>query len=290
MSMRLHQDLAWRARQKLAPRTPAEDAAIPAELEARARAFLVQECAAVAERAALAPAEPEAFACWFEELCETGPGQGDPLFPYLAQRATREQMRWFLAQESAGEAGFDDLVALTQLRFPIEPKLEMAHNYWDEMGGGHEVGMHGPMLTRLGQELELASLGHETVWQALALSNLMTGFALDRSYAYHSAGALGVVELTAPGRCEHVARGLERLGIGPAARKYYTLHASIDITHSRRWNEHVLRPLVAARPELARWLAEGALARLAAGARTFDRYRSELGLARRAGSAVRIAS
>jgi hypothetical protein len=34
---------------------------------------------------------------------------------YLAERATLEEMRWFLRQEVAGEAGFDDLVALMRL-------------------------------------------------------------------------------------------------------------------------------------------------------------------------------
>jgi hypothetical protein len=42
-------------------------------------------------------------------------GQGDALFPWLATSATVEQMRWFLLQEVAGEAGFEDLLAMTQV-------------------------------------------------------------------------------------------------------------------------------------------------------------------------------
>ena len=78
----------------------------------------------------------DAFIAWFEELRENGPGQGDPLFPWLATTATREQMRWFLTQEVAGEAGFDDLLALTQIKMSERAKLEMARNFWDEMGRG----------------------------------------------------------------------------------------------------------------------------------------------------------
>lgn len=252
---------------------------MPPELDLLARQFLAEECARVSARAATAPTDAEAFRAWLEDLEKSGPGQGDPLFDYLAERASLDEMRWFLAQEMAGEAGFDDLVALTQLRFPSEPKLEMAHNYWDEMGGGHAKAMHGPMLARLGESLALASLAVTPVWESLALANLMAGFALDRRYAFHSVGALGAVELTAPGRCKLVTRGLERLGVGTDARKYYALHASVDVVHSRLWDEHVVVPLVRARPEVARFIAEGALARLAAGARTFDRYRRELGLA-----------
>jgi len=187
-------------------------------------------------------------------------------------------MRWFLAQEQAGEAGFDDLVALTQLRMPKQAKLELARNYWDEMGAGHEKGMHGPMLVHLGEELALESVPGPVVWESLALANMLSFFALDRGHAYHSVGALGAVELTAPGRCEKVERGLRRLGVSGLARRYYALHSVIDRTHWRRWAEDVLTPLVSERPELSRWIAEGALCRLQAGARLYDRYRHELGV------------
>ena len=74
-------------------------------------------------------------------------------------------MCWFLNQEMAGEAGFDDLVALTQIKFPARAELEMAWNYWDEMGQGNAGGMHGPMLSRLGTALELNDRG-STVWES----------------------------------------------------------------------------------------------------------------------------
>ena len=32
-----------------------------------------------------APTDPDGFVAWFEALKETGPGQGDPLFPWLAE-------------------------------------------------------------------------------------------------------------------------------------------------------------------------------------------------------------
>src|SRR5262249_21231764 len=52
------------------------------------------------------PSGVDDFIAWFEELKETGPGQGDPLFPWLADTASYEDMLWFLTQEVAGEAGF----------------------------------------------------------------------------------------------------------------------------------------------------------------------------------------
>jgi hypothetical protein len=72
------------------------------------------------------PTNVNDFIDWFEELKNTGPGQGDSLFPWLAETASRDDMLWFLTQEVAGEAGFDDLLAMTQVKMPVTAKLEMA--------------------------------------------------------------------------------------------------------------------------------------------------------------------
>ncbi|MDB5440067.1 MAG: hypothetical protein JWM33_2494 [Caulobacteraceae bacterium] len=230
----------------------------------------------VAPFAAEAPRDPDGFCAWFEALKQEGPGQGDPLFPWLAQEASLPAMRWFLTQEAAGEAGFEDLVALTQVKLPAEAKLELAVNYWDEMGRGNPAGMHGPMLERTVRGLGLRPTINTTVWQSLALANLMTAMATHRAYAYHSVGALGVVELTAPTRVGHVAEGLKRLGVAPPSRKYFHLHAVVDLRHSRSWIDKVLRPLVAERRDCAPWIAEGALMRLMCGLRCFETYRRHL--------------
>jgi hypothetical protein len=232
----------------------------------------------VSERASDAPTRADAFVTWFEQLEQNGPGQGDPLFPWLAEHASLEQMRWFLAQELAGEAGFDDLVALTQVKLQGRAKLELARNYWDEMGQGTAAGMHGPMLDNLARGLDLTIVPEETVWESAALASLMSALASNRHYAYQSIGALGAIELTAPGRSACVNAGLKRLGVAGQLRRYYALHATLDIKHSAAWNREVLSPLVAADPSTARAIAEGALMRLLVGQRCFERYRRELGL------------
>ncbi len=235
--------------------------------------------AGVAARAAEAPRNPAGFVAWFEELDRSGPGQGDALFPWLAEQATMDEMRWFLTQEVAGEAGFEDLTAITQVRLPQRAKLELARNYWDEMGRGNPKGMHGPMLELLARRLKLDPQVGNTAWESLALANTMAGLAASRRYAYHSVGAMGVIEQTAPGRSALVARGLKRLGVPAADRHYFDLHAVLDIKHSAAWNAEAAWPLVEARPELAPALAEGALMRLECGAACFARYRRELGVA-----------
>jgi len=247
--------------------------------------FIEQERRMIRRDAADAPADAGAFLAWFEQLCETGPGQGDSLFAWLASSATLAQMRWFLTQEAAGEAGFDDLVALTQVRFPVRPKLEMARNYWDEMGRGHERAMHSLMLSAVVDELKLQPAPKTTVWESLALANLMVALALNRRYAYHAVGALGVIEMTAPGRVAQVNEGLKRLGVGTSGRMYFQLHAGLDVQHSQAWNREVILPLVEQDPSAARAIAEGALMRLASGARCFRRYRAHFGVDRADASA-----
>lgn len=278
----LHQRLAHANRKRLLPAFP--DAhwrtEVHDELEQRLDEgqFVDNERRVLYAELQELPQEADAFMRWFEALKEDGPGQGDALFPWLAEAAGLEQMRWFLAQEVAGEAGFDDLVAMTQIRMPVQPKLELARNYWDEMGRGKRGGMHGPMLERVVEELALRPCIEDTVWESLALNNMMVAFAANRRYAYHSVGALGVIEMTAPGRVSQVNAGLERLGVSPQGRRYFQLHAGLDVVHSRDWNREVIRPLVEAEPRCTRAIAEGALLRLHSGARCFERYRAELGL------------
>ncbi len=224
------------------------------------------------------PNDANAFMQWFDNLKVEAPGQGDALFPWLATKATMEQMRWFLQQEAAGEAGFDDLVALSQIKLPPQAKLEMARNYWDEMGRGHLNSMHGLMLESTVKNLNLTPSIVDTVWESLALANLMLAMAINRRYAYQSIGALGAVEMTAPTRVGFVNEGLKRLNVDFETRKYFQLHATLDIKHSEAWNHEVIYSLVKANPQTAKPIAEGALMRLCCGAKCYEKYKQVLGI------------
>jgi hypothetical protein len=274
------QKLALWNRRRLSPSVPGEDWLQTLDedqemlrLEGRFLEELRQE---VVARAAEAPTDPDGFIAWFENLKETGPGQGDPLFPWIAETASPADLLWFFEQEAAGEAGFDDLVAMTQVKLPAGPKLELARNYWDEMGRGNARGMHGPMLDALAETLGVTPEIERTVWESLALANAMTAMATARRYAWHSVGALGVIELTAPGRSAATAKGLRRIGLSDRERRYFDLHAVLDVKHSQDWNREAIRPAVAEDPARARAMAEGALIRLRCGERCFATYRRHL--------------
>lgn len=216
------------------------------------------------------------FLQWFASLEHIGPGQQHFLFDWLASEASLDDMRWFLRQEAAGEAGFEDLLAYAQVKLPARAKLECARNFWDEMGHGKQGAMHGEMLEKMVLGLDLQPTIDTTVWESLALGNTMLGLALSRRYAYHAIGALGIIELTAPRRVKKIAVGMRRLGIDARLRAYAELHAVLDVSHARAWSAEVIRPLIEADSRCARWIAEGALMRLACGAQCYDRYAREL--------------
>jgi hypothetical protein len=276
----LHVGLAKWNRRRLAVQTPSDD--WPLQLMEDQRmlrlegAFVEAFRAHAADLVADVPGDAAGFIAWFEALKDGGPGQWDPLFAWLETEASLEQMKWFLTQEAAGEAGFDDLVAMTQVKLPSRAKLELARNYWDEMGRGGLAGMHGPMLDRTVAGLNLRPTIEGTLWQSLCLANLMTALATTRRYAYQSVGALGVVELTAPTRVACVDAGLKRLGCAPEQRKYFALHAHLDVEHSAAWNAEAIAPLVSETPSCARYIAEGALMRLICGEQCFAAYSAAL--------------
>jgi hypothetical protein len=280
LSTAVQRQLSHWNHQRLAPRLPGADWREELEREHEMRwiemAFLETLREEVAGEAATAPTDPDGFIAWFEALEAKGPGQHDPLFDWIADHADLDEMRWFLTQEAAGEAGFDDLVAYTQVKLPEQAKLELARNYWDEMGRGIPKGMQGPMLAVLVDALRLKPEIDSTLAESLMLANAMTAMATNRRFAWHSVGALGVVELTAPGRAVCVAKALRRLGLSARDRRYFDIHAILDVKHSAAWNQEALRPLVAEDPARATAMAEGALIRLKCGERCFEAYRDAL--------------
>src|SRR3546814_15535581 len=85
----------------------------------------------------------------------------------------------------------------------------------------------------------------------------MTAMATSRRFAWHSIGALGIIEQTAPGRSVEVAAGLRRIGLSGRERHYFDLPAVLDVKHSEAWNREPIGPLVAEDERRARAIADG---------------------------------
>src|ERR1043165_9286439 len=104
----LHRRLAASHAARLSPRLsePNWESSLQEELTCRrlARELVERERDAIAPLIRRVPTDPDGFVAWFEDLKQTGPGQGDELFPWIAEQASRDELRWFLEQEAGGEA------------------------------------------------------------------------------------------------------------------------------------------------------------------------------------------
>lgn len=275
----LHRRLAEFNRLRLQPRWDVEDwqQQLRQELELRTVEGHVVEAERSRARAIAetAPTQPREFVTWLEQLREQAKAHSEGLLSWLERRASRREMSWFLAQELPGEQDFEDLIALTQVRQGWRAKLEMARDYWDEMGQGSASATRARLLDCLEREL-LVDATHPPAWECLARSNLMMALAGNRRYAFQAVGALGVLELTAAGPASSIDAGLARLGISAEARGFFAVRQRLAPLRAHAWNEHVVLPIVAQDGRAARAIAEGALMRLAADARCYRRYRAAL--------------
>jgi len=217
------------------------------------------------------PEDPAAFAEWFRNTAFAHPLYEHELYSFLASEASFEQMKWFFTMECAGEAAFDDMVAMAQVGTRGDVKMEMASNYWDEMGKGVTHAVHTHLFHQLIDDLGLeAPSADKLQWQVLAGVNVMLWSCIPRRNAFRAQGALGAVELLAPQRCTRVVHGAKRLGMKKKSVVYYGAHAIIDIGHAEGWLEHVIEPQVAAHPQSRIGIAEGLLIRADASLDYFD--------------------
>lgn len=217
------------------------------------------------------PSDAALFTEWYRSTAFSHPLYEHDLYSFVASEATREQLEWFFRMECAGEAAFDDLVALAQVGTRGEVKMEMGANYWDEMGKGKPQAVHTHLFHRLIENLELEIPdASQLPWQVLAGVNVMLWTCISRRNAFRAQGALGAVELLAPQRCTRVVHGALRVGVKKKAVVYYGAHAIIDIGHAEGWLDHVVRAQVAELPESRVGIAEGLILRADASLDYFD--------------------
>lgn len=213
------------------------------------------------------PADPDDFCVWMKEAVTTHPATDHPLFRFLEEEATAAQLRHFFRNESAVDTRFDDLVALMQVGMDGPMKMELAENYWDEMGNGEACLVHTTLFEQLIHELEATTQSPGTVsdplcWQSFACGNLLLQVSLNRRLVHRALGAMGTIEMAAPTRFRRLVRGFERLGISHRARTYHLLHIAIDTRHGSGWLHNAVGPTVAAAPDARFEIARGMLARL----------------------------
>ena len=137
------------------------------------------------------PEDPAAFSAWYRATAFGHPLYEHDLYGFVACEAERHQLEWFFRMECAGEAAFDDLVALAQVGTRGEVKIEMAANYWDEMGRGRSHAVHTHLFYKLIDGLHLeAPPASELPWQVLAGVNVMLWSSLPGAMRFAHKGVL----------------------------------------------------------------------------------------------------
>src|SRR5688500_16054835 len=163
---------------------------------------------------------------------------------FVAEDAEYDELVDFLTLEGGPDGGFDDLVAACQIGLDGEPKLELARNYWDEMGNGEAADIHTELHRRLSRALGITAVPrHEQPLEALERSVLGSLLATNRGLQPEMVGALGLIELQAGPRCRKVLEGLRRVGAPDDAIPFYEVHAAVDPKHGKDWVDHVVTPL-----------------------------------------------
>jgi hypothetical protein len=165
------------------------------------------------------------------------------IYLWLADDASDQEVVDFLSLEGGPDGGFDDLVAACQIGLDGEPKLELARNYWDEMGNGAPARVHTHLHRRLTRALHLDAPPREIEPVAALERSVLTGLlATNRWLQPEMLGALGLLELQAGPRCRKVVAALERIGAGADALDFYVEHATVDPRHGRDWLDHAVAP------------------------------------------------
>lgn len=225
------------------------------------RAWLEAEMARVDVSAV--PTDLEGFTGWFEHTMANHPAADHPVYRFLEEEASLDQIKFFMSQESTVDAEFADLLAMTQIGAKESWKLEMAHNYWDEMGKGEAHRTHAGHFSRAMALLDLPPPGEVPLSAgALGCGNMLTLLAMHRSLCLHSVGALAATEMAVPRRFTRVVNAGRRLGLPADVIDYYLMHVEGDEHHAQGWLDNVVRPLVGEGPEAARALATGVMLRL----------------------------
>ena len=191
-------------------------------------------------------------------------------YQWLAKRATWSQLIHFLALEGGPDGGFDDLVALCQVGLVGSAKLELAQNYWDEMGNGSLEAVHTVLHDDLVRAIDMPRIAREDLpLEALERAALPGLLATNRRLQPELVGALGMTELQAGPRCRMVLQGLERLEAPTGALPFYSEHAEVDPRHGNDWVTKAVMPLVADHPSWGPRILRGAACRAVTNLRLF---------------------
>ncbi|MEU3605696.1 iron-containing redox enzyme family protein [Streptomyces sp. NPDC035033] len=226
-----------------------------------------------------APVEPKQFLSWLKGIVRGHRAYKHPYYTeFINQDAQREDLRTYVIQESLIDGRFDDFLAMMQVGTAGASKMEIANNYWDEMGNGDPEAVHTHLFNKI---YEVFDVRPEDLEAAMTTTDLHSGnlavlLCRYRHLYPEAVGFLGMTEWLAPDRFRNVVEAWERLGLPEVGITYHRLHITIDSQHAAGWFHNVVIPS-AGSDHMRRGIARGALWRVNSSARHLDE-RLELAL------------
>jgi hypothetical protein len=164
-------------------------------------------------------------------------GGGPDLAGYLARNAGREQFAEFAAHRSVYQLKEADPHSFGIPRLEGRVKAALVEIQADEYGGGRAERMHAELFRATMRWLGLDDAYGRYVAAVpavtLAVSNLMSLFALHRRWTGALLGHLAALEMTSTGPNRLYSAGARRLGADDKARRYFDEHVEADAVHEQ---------------------------------------------------------
>ncbi|MEU1480935.1 iron-containing redox enzyme family protein [Streptomyces sp. NPDC001668] len=219
-----------------------------------------------------APDEPRAYLSWLKQLARGHRVFKHPYYhEFIRNQADVNDLRDYVMQESVVDGRFDDLLAMMQIGTSGPAKMEIATNFWDEMGNGDPDQVHTLLFNKIYEVFEIGAeeLERSLTANALLSGNLAVMLSRFRKYYPEAVGFLGMTEWMVPDRFVQVVHAWERLGLPDIGIVYHRLHITVDSQHAAGWFHNVVVP-AAESERMRRAIARGTLWRLNSSARYLD--------------------
>lgn len=218
------------------------------------------------------PDDPRAYLSWIKRTAREHRVYKHRYYrDFIHNHATVEDLRSYVIQESVVDGRFDDLLAMMQVGTNGAAKMEIATNFWDEMGNGDKHQVHTHLFNNIYKvfDVQADELERSLTSNALLSGNLAVLLCRYRQLYAEAVGFMGMTEWLVPDRFVHVLHAWKRLGLPESGVAYHRLHVTIDSQHAAGWFHNVVLP-AAKTPHMRRGIARGTLWRLNSSARYLD--------------------
>jgi hypothetical protein len=166
-----------------------------------------------------------------------GAERGPRLAPYLRRHANRAQFREFVLNRSVYQLKEADPHSFGIVRLDGDAKAALVEIEGDEYGGGRRERMHSELFRTtmrwLGLDDTYGYYVPDVPAVTLALSNVMSLFAIHSRWTPALIGHLAAFEMTSTLPNRQYATGAIRLGASEDQARYFTEHVEADAVHEQ---------------------------------------------------------